>query len=74
MTRTLTPDPTPTPTPNPNPNPTPNPNQVVTRFLFVFPHGLSVADHAALRTTNDDFTRQVRACIEGLEREAMSVQ
>ena len=46
----------------------------MTRFLFVFPHGLSVADHAALRTTNDDFTRQVRACIEGLEREAMSVQ
>ena len=44
----------------------------MTRFLFVFPHGVSGADHAALRTSNTDFVAQVRACIEGLEREAMS--
>jgi len=85
---TLTPNLTLTPTPTPKPYQVPSlkkkpenaiwvapdEDSVVTRFLFVFPHGLSVADHAALRTANDDFTRQVRACIEGLEREAMSVQ
>ena len=32
----------------------------MTRFLFVFPHGVSGAGHAALRTTNADFTAQVR--------------
>ena len=50
----------------------PDEDSVVTRFLFVFPHGVSGAGHAALRTTNADFTAQVRACIEGLEKEAMS--
>jgi hypothetical protein len=50
----------------------PDEDSVVTRFLFVFPHGVSGADHAALRTSNTDFVAQVRACIEGLEREAMS--
>jgi len=50
----------------------PEEDSVVTRFLFVFPHGVSGAAHAALRTTNADFVQQVRACIEGLEREAMS--
>ena len=50
----------------------PEEDAVVTRFLFVFPHGVSGAGHAALRTTNADFVKQVRACIERLEREAMS--
>ena len=50
----------------------PDENCVITRFLFAFPNGTNVNGGAfPSDSTSEDFEREVRACIEALEKQCV---
>ena len=50
----------------------PDENCVITRFLFAFPNGTNVNGGTfPSDSTSEDFEREVRACIEALEKQCV---